>query len=224
MKKPSFTFEMTNEGFSIEKPLIFVYNVSMRKKEEKGTLNEVWTILKAVGQSQKELSEAQKELSEAQKETDRQLKETGKQIEKVNGHFDDHWGKLMEALVKGDILKLLQERGIKVDGISKENRKTWNGKEYEFDIIAVNGDEVVVTEVKTTLTVKKIDKFLEKLKVFKKVFSDHKNRTIYGAVAYLRVHESSDKDAESKGLFVIRATGSSASIINDKNFKPKVFG
>jgi len=34
---------------------------------------------------------------------------------------------------------------------------------------------------------------------------------------------SSKKMAENQGLFVIRATGSSASIVNAPGFRPKVF-
>ena len=51
----------------------------------------------------------------------------------------------------------------------------------------------------------------------------YKNKTIYGAVAWLRAEEESDIYAERQGLFVIRATGSSASIVNQENFKPQVF-
>lgn len=46
--------------------------------------------------------------------------------------------------------------------------------------------------------------------------------TVYGAVAYLRCDESLVRYAERKGLFVIRATGSSASIVNLPDFEPRV--
>ncbi len=46
---------------------------------------------------------------------------------------------------------------------------------------------------------------------------------MYGAVAYLKADESADRYAEGQGLFVIRATGSSASITNAENFKPRTF-
>ena len=43
------------------------------------------------------------------------------------------------------------------------------------------------------------------------------------AVAYLQAQDSADKMAENKGLFVIRATGDSAAIINAPNFTPRGF-
>ncbi len=46
------------------------------------------------------------------------------------------------------------------------------------------------------------------------------NRKVYGAVAYIR-SASSEVYAEKKGLFVIRAVGKNAMLMNAKNFKPK---
>ncbi|MYA07019.1 MAG: hypothetical protein F4060_07520 [Holophagales bacterium] len=48
-------------------------------------------------------------------------------------------------------------------------------------------------------------------------------RQRYGAVAYLDADDSVIKHAERRGLFVIRATGNSASILNQPDFKPRVF-
>ena len=93
----------------------------------------------------------------------------------------------------------------------------------EFDILAVNGKEVVVVEVKTNLTPDKVKYFLTSLKDFKNYFPDYKSKTIYGAVAYLRSESEAQLFSQKQGLFVIRATGDSASIINTKDFKPKDF-
>ncbi len=202
------------------------------------TPDEIWSILREVSTSQKETGKQIKtlsaetgeqiktlaaELSASQKETDRQMKETDRRLRKLDDLFTGQWGKLMEALVKGDLVELLNTRGIQVNGIAKEHERRWNGKQYEFDIIAINGDEVVVVEVKTTLKLKDLEKFTEKLKVFKQILPEYRDRTVYGAVAYLKANEGTEGNSENRGLFVIRATGSSASIINAKNFKPKAF-
>lgn len=42
-------------------------------------------------------------------------------------------------------------------------------------------------------------------------------------VAFLRAEEQSDTFAEAQRLFIIRATGDSASIINEEMFSPRVF-
>ena len=93
----------------------------------------------------------------------------------------------------------------------------------EFDIIIANGTEVVVVEVKTTLTPKDVNNFLETLKDFKHYFPRYKTETVYGAVAYLKSENKAHSLAEEEGLFLIRATGDSASIMNKKDFKPKSF-
>jgi hypothetical protein len=42
-------------------------------------------------------------------------------------------------------------------------------------------------------------------------------------VAFLSCEGASDRMAEKLGLFVIKATGSSSSIVNKEDFKPKAF-
>jgi len=91
----------------------------------------------------------------------------------------------------------------------------------ELDIIAANGKDVVVVEVKTTLKIKLVDEFLEKLERFRTLFPRFAEENIFGAVAFLRDEASSAKYAQKKGLFIIKATGDSASIVNTENFIPK---
>ena len=150
--------------------------------------------------------------------------ETDRRFKKLEELFTGQWGKLVESLVEGDLVKLLQDRKIDVIGVAKEHKRTIDGKDYEIDIIAINGKEIVVVEVKTTLGKKDVDDFIKKLKVFKDYFKEYKNRKIYGCVAYLRENQGSAGYSQKQGLLVIRATGSSASIINKEKFKPKTFG
>ena len=106
------------------------------------------------------------------------------------------------------------------------NPKSRNGApRWEIDIIAANGDEVVAVEVKTTLKVRQVTDFIETLKVFpEEAPSAYRGKRTYGAVAYLKADEAADGYAERQGLYVIRATGSSASITNQEGFKPRTFG
>ncbi len=183
--------------------------------------------LKETSKAQQETAKAHKEterlLKESKLETDRQFKKSDKRMAKLDELFIGQWGKLMEALVKGDLVKLLQERNIEVQSISQESSGVWNDEPFEFDIIVVNGSEVVVTEVKTTLWLKDLTHFINKLKNFKQMLPLYKDKIIYGAVAYLKANQGSARKAEKEGLFVIQALGSSASIINAKHFKPKNF-
>ena len=82
---------------------------------------------------------------------------------------------------------------------------------------------VVIVEVKTTLTPKDVNVFLETLKDFKNYFPRYKSETVYGAVAYLSSENKAHLLAEEEGLFLIRATGDSASLANKKAFIPVRF-
>ena len=97
------------------------------------------------------------------------------------------------------------------------------GRHYEFDILAVNGEEVVVVEVKTTLRPEDVTHFLSKLERFTGWVRSYKGNRILGAVAYLKADSNVVLQAERQGLYVIRATGSSASSVNEADFRPKVF-
>ncbi len=151
------------------------------------------------------------------------IHELRKSVKDLKDLVTGQWGKLMESLVEGDLVKLLQDRKIDVIGVAERHKRTVDGKDYEIDLIAINGNEIVVVEVKTTLGKRNVDHFLKKLKVFKDIFTEYKNRKVYGCVAYLRENEGSAGYSQKKGLLVIRATGSSASIVNKEKFKPKEF-
>ena len=172
--------------------------------------------------------EFDRQMAERQKEFDRQNAENDKAFNRLRDIFESPWSRLVEYLFKGKLVKLLNERGIEVRQLSQRTecsytREDGRIQQKEFDIIAVNGDEVVAVEVKTTLTSDKVSYFVESLHDFKKYFKDHVHKSIYGAVAYLRSDSEAHVFAQRQGLFVIRATGDSASLINTKDFKPKAF-
>ena len=209
---------------------------------EPATPEEVWSILREVAESQKETDRRWQETDRRWQETDRRWQETDRRwqetrhllerqgqetdlrLRKLDELFNGQWGKLMESLVEGDLVKLLTERGIAVDHTINNPKRNYGPRRWEFDILAVDGREVVVVEVKTTLKVDDVDYFVERLQDFPELMPEYADRRVYGAVAYLKSHESVNVYAGRQGLFVIRATGSSASIANAPGFTPRAFG
>ena len=167
-------------------------------------------------QRQKKAALEMKEIREQMKDTDRRLKKTDEL-------FNSQWGKLIESLVEGDLVRLLQKRNISVTHTLTGLKGRHNGEHVEYDILAENGEEVVVVEVKTTLRPEDVTHFLEQVGKFTTYRPLYKARKIYGAVAYLKADKSVQVHAARQGLFVIRATGNSASIVNDEEFVPRVF-
>ena len=183
-------------------------------------VKEIWDLIK---ETRKDMKETNKQMDKLFAETNKQIKETNEGLKKARALFETQWGKLMESLVEGDLVKVLNERGIKVINTLPNIKHRSEKDEYEYDIVVANGKEIVVVEVKTTLKVKHVKYFLEDLKKFPVRVPRFKDEVVYGAVAYLRAEEEVTRYSEKQGLFVIRATGSSASIINKKDFKPKSF-
>ena len=202
------------------------------------TPEEIWAILREVSESQKDTDRLIRETVQAGKETDRRMEETDRQMQetdrqmqetdrrlkKLDKLFSNQWGTLMESLVQGDLVPLLRKRNILVRQTVGRVPGEYDGKRAEFDIVAMNGEEAVVVEVKTTLRPEDVTHFLRKLDTFTRYVPYHRGQTIYGAVAFLKADESVQVHAARQGLFVIRATGNSASIVNDEKFQPRVFG
>ena len=185
---------------------------------EPATPQEIWDILR-------EVAEGQKENRLQMQETDRQLRQTDVRLKKLDDLFNGQWGKLMEALVSGDLIKLLRARDVEVDHVTSRLQSGNGAPQWEIDLIAANGREVVAVEVKTTLKVGDVNHFVDTLKRFAvQAPALYRGKRLYGGVAYLRADGSSDVYAERQGLFVIRATGSSASITNGDRFTPRPFG
>jgi hypothetical protein len=163
------------------------------------------------------------ELATRMEETDRQMKETGRRLKKAEGLFTTQWGKLLESLVEGDLVPLLKKRGIAVERTLQRVTGRRNGEHFEIDLLAINGAEVVVVEVKTTLRSEDVTRVLDKLNRFLEFCPEYRRHAVYGAVAYLKSDGTVGVYAERQGLFVIRATGCSASIVNETGFVPRVF-
>ena len=180
-------------------------------------------------QTQKEVQQTQKEV----RALNQSLKEGG-------GNFNNKWGHFLENLLEDDLVKLLNEQNIKVEEVFPRLVVKKSGVVTgEYDLVAVNGEEVVVIEVKTTLGKDHVGHFLKNLAAFKNRVSAYKDKTIYGGIAYMSLknpEKDNSKDfpqyknafemAQENGLFLIQSPGGAkdvSKILNKEGFKPKVF-
>jgi hypothetical protein len=167
--------------------------------------------------------ETDRMLTEKFQETEKLISENAKSIRDLEKYFTSQWGKLVESLVEGDLIKLLNKKGILVGHTTQRTKGNYQGENFEYDIIAYNGKEIVAVEVKTTLRPGDVKDFHRKIWKTKKYLPGYNDNIVYGAMAFITAEGASDKMAEKQGFFVIRATGSSSSIINQEDFKPKAF-
>ncbi|MDX2286592.1 MAG: hypothetical protein NW241_20665 [Bacteroidia bacterium] len=157
------------------------------------------------------------------RQTDAQFKRTDKRINEAFELFEGQWGKLIESLVEGDLIHLLQARDIEIHRVTQRVKGNHQGQNYEFDLIAHNGHEIVIIEVKTTMKARHVKEFTGKLAQARIWLPEYREYRVYGAMAFLRAEENSDAYAGNERLFVIRATGNSAMIVNPDEFVPRAF-
>ena len=198
----------------------------MKTAQQQNIQDEIQILTKEIKTNLKELSVSQKvtdrqitELFTSQKATDRQIKETGKALHTYIGDSGNRWGKLGENLVKGSLAHRLKERGIQVERVLTNIKNKFT----EFDLVVINGKEVVVVEVKATLDPSDVEEFAEDIKNFKTWWPEFKDKTVYGAMAFLiKSSRQAESLAQKRGFFVIEATGD-VIIQNKKDFNPKIF-
>ena len=198
-------------------------------QEKPATPEEVWSLVREVSKSQKETD---RQLSRRFAETDKRMKELAKGLRKTRDLFTNEWGRLVESLVQGQLLKLLKKQGLhlKTTGTNQEGIMSYvdekgqkRERRCEIDIIAKNGKEIVAVEVKSSLGVKDVDKFLSILKDFTQYLTEYKGKRVYGAVAYLKVTERADIYAEKKRSVCYKSHRGQRSYNKQREFQAKDF-
>lgn len=175
-----------------------------------------------------ELRESDARLSAQIRETDARLdkrfRATDNQLRRLEGIFTTQWGRLLEALVKPGALRLFRERGVDVHRVHERSKVSLHGDTKEIDLILENDIEVVVVEVKTTLSVADVNEFLQDLAEFPNYFPVYRGFRVYGAVAAITIDENADRYAYKQGLFVLGLNGDGmVEIRNDDRFRPQNF-
>jgi hypothetical protein len=180
----------------------------------------VWADIK---ESRKEM----REIRESLKETERILKEDSHRLkEELNvkiGALTNLFGDLTEGMVAPKICEKFEEFGLffpKAHPNSRLNDKV-NNISFEVDIMLENGKKAMLIEVKTKLTIDRINCHLNRLEKMRKYadLNDDK-RTFLGAVAGIVVTDEAKKYALSQGLYFIEYAGETFYITAPKD-EPK---
>ncbi|MBF0119233.1 MAG: hypothetical protein HQK79_10395 [Desulfobacterales bacterium] len=173
------------------------------------------------------------DLKESQKKTDEQLQKTDEQLQKTIKKLDNIGKQLGDlGLVQGEVAEDLFYRNVK--SLFKEEKITFKSVERnlkkkgvaEYDIVAIDGDKVLVIEVKNKLNKNMVDNFInKKIPIFKDIFPKYSNYRILGGMGALVIRDEIGRYAEKAGLYVLTQTSDGgAALLNKKNFKAKIFG
>ena len=193
--------------------------------------------LKLLLESQSELKKSQLKTDEQMKKNseqslidtkdlNRQIKETNKQLWWMWRSQEEVWIDLFRRNMK----PMMRKRWIEVDNIStrfKSAIKLEDGTmlQWEYDLMWINGKDIVVVEVKNKMRDNYITKFVDKqLPKFKILFPQYKDYNLYGWIWWLIVWEHQEKKAEKAWLFVFTQwKDGSAVLMNKPDFEAKVF-
>jgi len=214
----------------------------MKVQREKETrLDRIEKGLKLLLQGTSELREDQKrytaEREEEQKRYTEERRQTQKkidaQIEKTTRNLAETRRQLADlGLVQGEVAEDLfyrnvrylfkAERDIIFTDVKRNLKKKGVG---EYDIVAVNGNAVLVIEVKNKLQKRMIGRFVDKkLPKFPEIFPEFRGRRLFGGIGALVVKDDVGRYAEKEGLYVLTQTSEGgAALINRKTFRAKEF-
>jgi Holliday junction resolvase-like predicted endonuclease len=172
------------------------------------------------------------QLRQSQAKTDEQLSRTDAQLSRTIKKLDEIGRQLGDlGLVQGEVAEDLFFRNLKgvfrktnID-LKKVKRNLKRKGEGEFDLVAENGDKVLVVEVKNKLEKRMVDRFLEKkLPRFKELFPEYEKYQVIGGMGALVVKDDVGRYAEKAGLYVLTQTDEGgAALLNREGFKPRTF-
>ena len=195
----------------------------MTQQELERAIHEVWALFRETSERFKETDKRIERLSQ---ETDKKIDRMSLKVEEVSGSvaaLTGKWGKFVEGLIAPGVVSMFKERRIDVDRIFQRVKAYKDGKSVEIDILAINKEYALLIEAKSSLSVEDVKEHLERLNAFKKFFPEYSDRKVVGAVAGIVIEEGADRFAYHQGLYVIGQTGETVRILNDKQFKPKVW-
>ncbi|MGA1262526.1 MAG: DUF3782 domain-containing protein [Prochlorothrix sp.] len=140
----------------------------------------------------------------------------------VNG-LTSRWGQFVENFVAPGVVQIFQDWGIQVYKTAQRVKASQGGQHIEIDVLATNGHEIVMVEVKSRLTQRHVRQCLKNLERFKTFFPEYKDHCLYGAIAAIEIDEQVDSFAHKQGLFVIQQAGNNIAISNPPTFKPRTW-
>lgn len=190
------------------------------------TKEEILELFRETDQRLQALARQSQETDRLLKETDRQLKDTDRKVKEVTqavGRLGNRLGQFVEEMVKPAVVRLFCERGIAVHHVYPRATATYEDDAMEIDLLVVNTTDAVLVEVKSELKLDDVKEHLDRLARFKKLFPDHRERRVMGAVAAMVVSDETARFAYRQGLFVLGQSGDTMTLRNDAQFEPKIW-
>jgi len=136
-------------------------------------------------------------------------------LDKWIGYFGNSIGNIVEMVLIPGIKKKINDFGHSFNSLSPRKQfYNANGKTYaEVDLFLENGEEVMVVEVKTQMSVKEVERQIKRLELLRKNEAGSlKGKIIYSAVAGLQIDEDAREMALGLGMYVVEMVEDTKSV------------
>ncbi|HDL18089.1 MAG TPA: hypothetical protein ENH29_03455 [Bacteroidetes bacterium] len=146
-----------------------------------------------------------------------------REMNKQWGNLANKMGTLVEDLIYPSIGRIIQEEfDLKPESIMiRITRILPDGRNKEFDAIALAGDKLFFNSTKTTLKNEYVKEFIYDIATFRDFFPEYQSRKIIGILAALNIPLNALKYAERKGFVVLGVGDKIMESKNSRGFKPK---
>jgi hypothetical protein len=156
------------------------------------------------------------------------MKESKAEFNEKLGNYINLFGDFTEYMMAPKLREKFKDIGIFFPKTSRNVRVEDENKNIilETDVMLENGDKAMMVEIKTKLTVERINKHIERLEKMRKHADTHgdsglkSRRAFLGAVAGVVIDDETRKYALDQGLYLIEPAGEELNI-TPPNGKPK---
>lgn len=131
--------------------------------------------------------------------------ETREAVKKLSSEFTSAVGHIVEGLLGPKGHEMFATAGFKVDRYCKDMYRKIKEQNLamEVDVLSYGEDLAIATEVKTNCRKKDIDEFLEKMKLFRKLFTEHQDKEVIAAIAAINFERDAYEYAKQQGILII---------------------
>jgi hypothetical protein len=163
-------------------------------------------------------------------EHDRMIADGKERMDKLSanlGGIGNSLGDMAEGLMASDLYDTFSALGLDFDSSIAnyvvKDKKT-KRELVEVDMLLVNGTIAMAVETKTTMTIGDVDKHVNRLKLLRSAPNSlFANRTLYGAIAGVKMSKKARLRALINGFYVVELAGNTIKVNMPEDWKPKTW-
>jgi len=160
--------------------------------------------MKALRISQNQTDEQMKKTDEQMKKTDEKLKSVGIQL----GNIGQNQGDVAEEFFINSIASTLKVGGVQYDELNKNMSKRTRSLQGEFDIVLINGKELLIIEAKYKAHDNDLDDLINKKHMnFKKLYPEYNDYVQHLGLASFYINDDIKEKALSSNVMILQRKG-----------------